>query len=94
MSRPRRPVCTGIHEVDEMIDKIATAHADTFTATQLDCLRELLADVLMTSPEGIRLLDDLAYTPATESSGTQRRDLVRGASDDGADPASNKEHAG
>lgn len=63
------PVLTGHAEMDGIINDIAERYAHLFTPEQLDAMREAVADLLCTSPEGLIVLEDLTTPRKVEKSG-------------------------
>ncbi len=66
---PKPPVLTGHAEMDGIINEIAERYAHLFTPEQLDAMREAVADLLCTSPEGLIVLEDLTTPRKVEKSG-------------------------
>ncbi len=67
MPKPPQPDPTGIAFVDEAINKVVKKYEGRPSAERLEALRETLATVVMTSPEGSQIVEAMLKRQVEES---------------------------
>lgn len=74
MAAHKKPVLTDLSLVNEAIERAVAPFVGLFSASQLDEMREVLADFIVTSPTGAGLVRDLEGATRVDASGTKTRD--------------------